>query len=381
MGKERIGYRFLYDAVGCSLAGTDEYYLEFAVGEYLRAGVYLGPKPKYGIHVTTASNRYLVLGEQVVWNFNYQRDASASSYPRKFFLEVAAWKEIEVSPELSHGFYERQSDVTNQLLAFAEANKPEFIETMTLLAMVVGLRCHQQFVLDLINENPLALRPDNDFETSAHSPAARQLDTIVLNADGQSMLSRLLPEVGQASGTKRAFAARALGWLRGAWDQQDVIAQFLMLFTALEFVLGGVPGSLRPGFWEQTAEILQLIQQHAGQRAKKLEKFLNDLAGQQRPTLTSRFTDLATSAKLPGWERDVEGFKKFNKMRNDLLHQGETGVSVTVSVTEDEARHLQDLVERYVSLRLFGDAIVYPDRWLPRPSPTGPGEPSPSVEG
>ncbi len=84
--------------------------------------------------------------------------------------------------------------------------------------------------------------------------------------------------------------------------------------------------------------------------------------------MNTRFEELASQTKLQGWQHDVDAFKKFNKQRNELLHHGDPAVSITVSVTEDEVRHFQDLVERYISLVLFGDAQVYPDHWIRRPA-------------
>jgi hypothetical protein len=51
MGKERIGYRRLYDAVACSLADCNEMHITFPMGD-LQIEVYLGPKPRLGITVS-----------------------------------------------------------------------------------------------------------------------------------------------------------------------------------------------------------------------------------------------------------------------------------------------------------------------------------------
>jgi hypothetical protein len=289
--------------------------------------------------------------------------------PRHFFLEVAVWKEVDIPDDLLRAFRKRQPEATNQLLAIAEQNKESFVTTITLLAGTIGLRFHQQFVIEVVNENPFVLRGEDDFEISTASPAVRNLNTVSASTTNTQALSDLLQLIGRAPESARAFAANALGWLIRAWYQHDSVSQFLMFFIALEFVLEGISGSLQAGFQEMAEKVHRLIQSYAGDDRETLERFWSQAIRQQRPSLNSRFEELARTAGLPGWEQDIAAFRTFNKMRNDLLHQGEPGVRISVSVTEDEVRHFQDLVERYVSFRVFGDALVYSDHWLPRPRP------------
>ena len=78
---------------------------------------------------------------------------------------------------------------------------------------------------------------------------------------------------------------------------------------------------------------------------------------------------------MPGWEQDVTAFRKFNRIRNSLMHQGEPGVQLVVSVSDEEVRQLEDLTERYVSYKLFGDGVVYSTRWRSvRSSTPSPGK-------
>lgn len=62
---------------------------------------------------------------------------------------------------------------------------------------------------------------------------------------------------------------------------------------------------------------------------------------------------------------EFEAFRHFNTIRNGLLHRGEDGVRLQVSVRQDEVRSLEDMVERYVNYVLFRDAAVYRSRWRP----------------
>jgi hypothetical protein len=62
MAAERVGYQRLYDAAGCSLQQQPECCFEFVDGEVLNVGIYIGPRPRFGIWVTTA-DKQLVPGE------------------------------------------------------------------------------------------------------------------------------------------------------------------------------------------------------------------------------------------------------------------------------------------------------------------------------
>jgi hypothetical protein len=49
---ERIGFRRLYDSIGCSLpSGRGELRFEFSLDDELLAEVYMGPKPRFGIWI------------------------------------------------------------------------------------------------------------------------------------------------------------------------------------------------------------------------------------------------------------------------------------------------------------------------------------------
>src|SRR5207253_1520661 len=93
------------------------------------------------------------------------------------------------------------------------------------------------------------------------------------------------------------------------------------------------------------------------------------------------FAHLAKEAALPGWEGDVEAFRRYNRMRNALVHRGDPDVRLHVNVGEDELHSLEDLVERYISRMLFGDAMVYSSRWRPNTSPADGKGQDPAREG
>ena len=73
----------------------------------------------------------------------------------------------------------------------------------------------------------------------------------------------------------------------------------------------------------------------------------------------------AGKAGFADWEADVSAFRKFNRIRNDLLHRGEDRIELQVDVGE-ETRQLEDLLERYICFALFQNMDVYQSSWRRR---------------
>jgi hypothetical protein len=165
----------------------------------------------------------------------------------------------------------------------------------------------------------------------------------------------------------------ALWWLMRAWGEHEIISKFIALFTPLEMVLEGFGGSFGPD--TRIEKLRQMINSHANDDRDQLLNLVNHLATLLKPGLGTRFRELAEKAQMPGWVQDVEAFKRFNGIRNALLHRGQPDVQVMVPVSNDEIRQLQDLVERYVCYRLFNDSAVYPSssRWIKLPGKANPG--------
>jgi hypothetical protein len=100
-----------------------------------------------------------------------------------------------------------------------------------------------------------------------------------------------------------------------------------------------------------------------GDDKERLLEYLQSLAERSGAVpLGRRFEALASHWRIPGWRSDIEAFLRFKRMRDFLLHRGDTEISHRLTLG-DEVRSLSDLVERYVSLAIFGHAQVYESRW------------------
>jgi hypothetical protein len=161
-----------------------------------------------------------------------------------------------------------------------------------------------------------------------------------------------------------------LGWLMRAWAEQEPISKFNALFIPLEMILRDVKGEISEECRRHAEAIRELIATSGGEQKDQLTTFFDTLMKSQRPSLVGRFERFAKVANMPNWQGDVEVFRRFNKIRNDLVHHGQAKVKLVIAIPtvgEDELQSLEELVERYVNYRLFYDTMVYQSHWRTEP--------------
>lgn len=369
MAKEKVGYRRLYDSMGCSLAGKEEIEFQITIGEY-DVIIYIGSQPRRGIVMASNTGKYVIPGgTSPVGEWKFFKNASESNYPRNFFTEIQCIKTIEVSDELSERFHnDQKSNAHEELLDFVYRDIDNFIKTIDLVAGVIGLRFHRQFVLEIINEDPFAIKKEDNWAYRITGSWLEMLEEIRLNANGIQALGITLSGIQQAPSKAHDFGSSIFKWILRAWSERDRVSKFLALFTPLEMALGQVSNENVIDDQKQiNSEKIKALISHSNENNKdQLLAYFEYLINLQKPSLVNRFEILANEAKLDNYEMDIVAFRKFNKLRNSLLHRGETDIKLTVEVGKDETQQLEDLVERYISWVFFRDNIVYQSRWRNR---------------
>jgi hypothetical protein len=363
----KVGYRRLYDSLGCSITDNRTVDIAFPLGEHYHGWVYMGPKPKFGINVVTGEEEYLIPGVPVQMHGEYQADATQSSYPRSFFTEVTCIREVDVSVDLAAAFQRNEQQASNELLQLVADNEKEFRTLVDFLSGIIGLRYHPQFIIELINENFVAFSEANRAVTSFSRPF-RQLESIQITDVGIDQMSQFFPAISTVADKQAQSCGRILGWLMCAWFEKDIVAKFNAMFIPLEMILEGVRGELSQDRRQQVEKIHELINTFGGEHKEELQTFLNQLIGNQRPSLIDRFSLFAEQARMPGWEHDIQAFRHFNKIRNGLIHRGDPNVRIYVTIGANEVYALEDLTERYVNYALFRDTAVYQSRFQHRPT-------------
>ncbi len=366
MATERVGYRRLYDSIGCFLFDREELEFGIIVGDY-DVIVYIGHRPRKGIVISSNVGKYIFPDRiSSIGEWKYFKDPAESNYPRNFFTEIQCIKKIEVPRELSEAFHnDKKSGAHNELINLAEKDISDFRNIADLIAGIIGLRFHPQFVLELINENLFAVRNEGDWAYRITGSWLQVLEEISLNSTGVDALERTLKDVQKAPAPAHEFAISVFKWILRAWSERDGVSKFLALFTPLEIALGKVSNDDITDDQQEIRfnKIKVLISSSNKEDKEQLLVYFEHLGKLQQPGLAIRFEALANEAKLIGYENDIVAFKKFNKIRNSLLHRGDPNIKLTVSFGKEETQQLEDLVERYISWILFRDNIVYQTRW------------------
>ena len=226
----RIGYRYLFDSKGCSLSNRKEVTINLSVSDKYDVQIYFGPKPPHGIYIVSDYSKYFIPGTtSSLGRSEFKSETGTSSKHGPFFLE------IEVSTKVDTAAFDDGS-TSNQLSKQAEARSDEFKNVIYLIAGVIGLRFHRQFVMELLNENPLAWKGDIPVKSQA-GPVLEILEPLSLNDYGINKLEAL----------KKPFASLPIDtiqkdslifhWLLRAWHERDFHYQFIDLFIPLEILL------------------------------------------------------------------------------------------------------------------------------------------------
>ena len=368
MAIERVGYRRLYDAIDCSISELDEIRVAFPFEDRFHIEIYIGPTPRFGICTEKNDDYYAHPGTETNKNISYHFDVTQSSHPRRFFTEISCFRDIEVSPALSQAFHHQDQKARDEVLSLAEKDGEEYRRIADLISGTIGLKVHRQFVMELLNENFVALR-DAGFAMFVIGTPVELLEDVQMSPRGIEQINQfasLLPHEEAGNEAAPQWSGAILGWLIKAWSERDHVSKFNALFIALEMLLKGVKGELSLERQSHAEAIRELIVMQGDEKQEELLAFLDTLVNNQNPSVMSRFKTLAKQANMPTQKADIEASKRFKEMRNSLIHRGKNTIQLVVShpeISDKELHAFEDIVERYVSYVLFGDIEIYQGHW------------------
>lgn len=355
----RVGTRRLYDALGFDAEASGGIFIEHGLGANLTLTLYIGPKPPRGIAFLAEASQFFVPGQQA------SLGSMSSDYQAPCFLDIAVWRKKEVSSSEMAALIALDPKTRSSLMTQSADEEKVTNEMLDLVAGSLALKVHRQLILKLLIDNKFI---EGDFEPAMSfvGSAVEMLEPISLSAKAPVLLPSILQRICSAPECQLRERGMVFHWLLRAWQEPDPVAKFMYLFIPLESVMQSDDALSA----EATADIDRLVEvvkaaNIADQDA--LLAFLVRARTRFSPTLNARFEDFARKRAIPGWGLDVKAFKRYNKMRNQLLHRGDRDIRPHVSF-ENETRTLEDLVERYVSLYVFGEADVYKARWRPERS-------------
>ncbi len=389
-----VHYYRIYDSLGCFTPNNGALTLDMPLDPGISVRIYLGSEPEHRHVAHRFDNRKFMIPAQPDVYDSWPphpssvliQEGAPLPDPLPVFTEVHCWKEFELSDEVATGLL--KDDEHAKQAAMLEASEHQTILTTAadLAAGIVALRIHKQFVLQFAAD-AYFVQLGNKASGVTHSKHVEALDPILLD---RATVTRIvsdwqIPVFGKADTWQKN--AQLLRWLLKAWDEQDNINRFVSLFLPLELLLEAQrpddqePDKLKSSLSDRELKGLlkQMIHKHGGEHKRELRDYLN-LLEPKRPSLLSRFRAYASRTGIPNWEKDVEAFERFNRMRNDLFHgrglrafEYETLAPGTKTQSTDAPneeltkmrqalRKLTDLTERYVSYAIFGDTYIYLSR-------------------
>jgi hypothetical protein len=350
-------------------SGHEEYRFAFPIGsDHLHVSVYFGPKPQFGLG-TREEPRYGVRGGPPVdIKVDYFQDATQSDHPRNFFTEIICWSVVDIAPELAEAFHQDEPAAKKELVQLALGCADISRAAVDMAVGTVGLKLHRQLVIKPLNDNVLAY-DEQRFALEFYGNAIELLDPQELDEQSILALAEPLSIIAKKQDDTLQTEALVFDWLARAWDEHEPVSKFLALFIPLEMILKeyGADEKKKQELLHQAQSMRDLVVSHAGELQQQLLAFFNRLFSNQNPSLAERFEQLARKAALPNWETDVTAFKRFNKIRNALVHSGDkASIRLLMQLSEDEVASLEDITERYVNYHFFKDAQVYNHRYRPR---------------
>jgi hypothetical protein len=356
--------RRLYDALGVEISEVGEISHRITLADGKSVSIYLGPKPPLGVVVLKGAQYAIPNRVTQISSFRISQDHESPC-----FLEITVSAQREISPEQAALLKQEHKETRNALLAEVERDEEKWQHLMDAISGILGLRVHRQLVLEQLVENPFVNGDFPSFSSFA-GPAMEVLEGIGVNANTGPHILRLMEDETTTPGDDFVRGGAILHWLLRAWRERDHVSKFMYLFIPLEAILPS-NGELAAEAKSDFEALEALVRQSDGQNKDRLISFVERAKSRFSPSLTVRFEELAARIKLSGWELDVQAFKKYNRMRNLLLHRGDRRVRGHINF-EENSRTLEDLVERYVAARLLGTTAVYPSRWRPQRQPPSP---------
>ena len=354
-----IGTRRLYDALGVETMSPSEIIekVDLVIGKTV--ALYLGPNPPLGV-MSLEGSQYGIPGRQsLILHTN-------NEYKATCFLEISITSPQEITTQQLELLKEQDKETRESLLDETKAH-PDLVENLLdAVSGILGLRVHKQLVLKPLIESSFLLGGPEPV-SSFTGPVMEMLEGLEINSSAASHLGNLLRGLENTQKDVLRKGGAVLHWLLKAWRERDPTSRFMYLFIPLEAILPSTQ-ELAEESQKNLDSLASLVKSSGVSNTESLLQFLERARTKYGPTLNSRFEEFARKTAIPGWELDVKAFKKYNRMRNLLLHAGEKNVRSHINFAEN-TRTLEDLVERYVSVALLGSPDVYQSRWRPKRRP------------
>jgi hypothetical protein len=351
-----IGIKWLFDSLGCSIQGDAEFFISKSFQDKFNANIYLGPTPKHQALEMIKLDKYIVPGRGGKF-FNL----TPYEIPSTFF-EICISKPIEFQCD-DIQFAKLNPETQNTIKAQAESIRIELERVMTAIVGVAALLFHRQLILKPLSEAGF-IKIADEYTYDFRGVGMENLSRVEFVSGAQEILDSIAVGVNSCDNEEIAKIAKLLSWLSKAWRETDPISKFLFYFIPIEAILDNtdIDDQEKKNAVDRAIQIVSECEQSD---KDDIIKALSGIKTRYSPSLNSRFEEFARVAQIPGWEKDAKAFKKFNKIRNDLLHSGKADVRLFVEI-DGITRSLEDIAERYVAFKVMQNPNVYFSQWRPK---------------
>lgn len=359
MPKVLMGLRRLYLSPGCSLELPAS--VERALGGCV-VRVTTTMAPSLGVSQVEETKANFLTHVEVHQRHRIGGTPAETGYQGYLFTEIICGAFEDFDDEVVAAARAKKVEAAQTILRRLDAIRGRATETLDLVAGTIALSVHLQLVRRLLCEEDVALIGEECLARSFAGTPVEVMLRVRLNSTLQEATGLLIDSLNNADAAVRRACSEKLRWLLRAWDDPSPVGRFLGLFVPIEMILGGVGKDSIP----PSAAVLNLqafISKTGGPEAGSLQADLAKVVGERRPSLVDRFAVLARQTKHSRVEEDIKAFRQFNKIRNNLLHQGEHSYSPVIEVEQEVVADLEDLVERYLSFALFGDTKPFVSRF------------------
>ena len=360
-----VGYRRLYEALGCPISSEEVIQHQFSFSENFMGLLYFGPAPNFGVFSHSSSERFILPGQpNDIGKIKYRKDVNDSEFAGKSFFEVAVLSEFDVDSGQCESVVNGDIQTRDELLDLCEQNTRTFLNLHSIVAGAIGLKIHRQFVMNPLNENQVLLIDGKSF-FRFHTKTFESLDPIRINKTGEAIIANLVTIFDKIPLDALEEAGEILSWLQRAWAETDPITKFIACFIPIECILAPIRIPMPDHEKEALKKIATLIDKTDKSERDKLQAVFTKYRQPRFPSLEDRFEILANEVGFPTAKKDIEAFKRFNKIRNDLHHRGDASANIIIDLDSSTIHSLEDIAERYVNFAIFADRGIYKSSWRP----------------
>ncbi len=356
MRSVQVGVRRLYLAPCCTLSNDAPLLAEHAIGD-VTVRVEISTTPRFGVTFLEGLQLPFITDRPVPIKINLGMKSSDTPFSGYSFTEVLCTRAIVIDDNMYDALKSNAHHAVTSVIEQAQKAETAFEAIADVIVGMIGLRLHLQLVKFRVAQELVACEGNKCVARRVSAHSMEVLNHVQPDGRAGRVLNQLLSDFATKDSDAQADARDIMYWLTRAWTDRSAPGQLVELFMVLELLLDGI-GREAAAPSPAAAMLRAFIEQSNPDNKADLISAISTLDGNRGPSLSQRFETLVSEAH--GSDSDTLAFKKFNKMRNDLVHRAKHGTSTVMNAGDGSIADLEDIVERYVSYRLWSDMNVYP---------------------